>query len=169
MSALKYNHEPNTSFGRYMAYNFIPKHANKVNGLVYFGASILIIVVGLRGLGSLAGKVSVIPQFLIDHDGKIDPTWVLLALLIEFSMLLLLGFVTFFTPSENSVKKHSGGGQIDTSDMKHNLRELKDFADEEIKIVESYLEKFNLLSQKVNEIQATHLNAIKRMKSTIDN
>jgi len=152
-----------------MAYNFIPKHANKVNGLVYFGASILIIVVGLRGLGSLAGKVSVIPQFLIGHDGKIDPTWVLTALLIEFSMLLLLGFVTFFTPSENGVKKHSGNGQIDTSDMKHNIRELKDFADEEIKIVESYLEKFSSLSKKVNEIQATNLNAVKRMKSTIDN
>ena len=169
MSAYNYNHEPNTSFGRYMAYNFIPKHANKVNGLVYFGASILIIVVGLRGLGSLAGKVSVIPQFLIGHDGKIDPTWVLTALLIEFSMLLLLGFVTFFTPSENGVKKQSGGGQIDTSEMKHNIRELKDFADEEIKIVESYLEKFSLLSKKVNEIQAANLNAVKRMKSTIDN
>ena len=39
------NHEPRTSFGRYMAYNFIPKHANKVNGLVYLGASLLIIVV----------------------------------------------------------------------------------------------------------------------------
>ena len=80
-----------------------------------------------------------------------------------------MGFVTFFTPSENGAKKQSGGGQIDTSDMKNNLRELKDFADEEIKIVESYLEKFNSLSQKVNEIQATHLNAVKRMKSTIDN
>ena len=127
--------EPRTSFGRYMAYNFIPKHANKVNGLVYLGASILIIVVGLRGLGKLAGSVSVIPQFFIGADNKIDPTWVLAALLIEFTMLLLLGFVTFFTLGD-TVNRPKESDKLDTAELKANLRELKDFADEEMKIVE---------------------------------
>jgi hypothetical protein len=152
-----------------MAYNFIPKHANKVNGLVYFGASILIIVVGLRGLGSLAGKVSVIPSFLIGPDGKIDPTWVLLALLVEFTMLLLLGFVTFFTPADSVAKPQSESVDLDISKLKDNLRDLKYFADEEIKIVEDYLDKFNNLSKKVNLIQAVNLSAVKKMKETIEN
>ena len=161
--------EPRTSFGRYMAYSFIPKHANKVNGLVYLGASILIIVVGLRGLGSLAGRVSIIPPFLIGPDSKIDPTWVLMALLIEFTMLLLLGFVTFFTPGDPVVKPQSSSDRVNATELKENLRELKDFADEEMKIVESYLEKFDNLSKKVTQIQAVNLNAIKKMKDTIEN
>ena len=169
MTTNKLNNEPQTSFGKYMAYNFIPKHANKVNGLVYFGASILIIVVGLRGLGSLAGKVSVIPSFLIGPDGKIDPTWVLLALLIEFTMLLLLGFVTFFTPSDPIAKPQTDSVDLDISKLKDNLRDLKYFADEEIKIVEDYLDKFNNLSKKVNLIQAVNLSAVKKMKETIEN
>lgn len=162
-------HEPKTSFGRYMAYDFIPKHANKVNGLVYLGAALLIIVVGLRGLGSLAGKLSVIPQFLIGADNKINPEWVLAALLIEFTMLFLLGFVTFFTPNDPVFKPNLEGNDSGVSNVKENLRDLKDFADEEIKIVENYLEKFEKLSHKVSQIQATNLNAIKIMKDTIDN
>lgn len=162
------NHEPKTSFGRYMAYNFIPKHANKVNGLVYLGASILIIVVGLRGLGSLAGHISVIPSFLIGANGKIDPTWVLAALLIEFAMLVLLGFVTFFTPSESVAHPNTQNDGVDTAVLKDNLRELKDFTDEEIKIVENYLEKFDNLSKKITHIQATNLSAIQKMKATIE-
>ena len=162
------SNEPRTSFGKYMAYNFIPKHANKVNGLVYLGASILIIVVGLRGLGKLAGSVSVIPQFFIGADNKIDPTWVLAALLIEFTMLLLLGFVTFFTLGD-PVSRPKESDKLDTAELKENLRELKDFADEEMKIVESYLEKFDNLSKKVTQIQAVNLNAIKKMKDTIEN
>jgi hypothetical protein len=129
----------------------------------------LIIVVGLRGLGTLAGKVSVIPSFLIGVDGKIEPTWVLSALLIEFTMLLLLGFVTFFTPSDSGSKQQPENNVLDASKLKEDLRNLKDIADEEIKIVENYLEKFNNLSKKVNEIQAANISAVKKMKETIEN
>jgi len=162
-------HEPKTVFSKYMAYNFIPKHANKVNGLVYLGAAMLIIVVGLRGLGSLAGKLTVIPQFLIGPDNKINPEWVLTALLIEFTMLFLLGFVTFFTPNEPISKLSAEKIDFGISNIKEDLRDLKDFADEEIKIVENYLEKFEKLSQKVSQIQAVNFSAIKKMKDTIDN
>ena len=162
------NHEPKSSFGKYMAYNFIPKHANKVNGLVYLGASLLIIVVGLRGLGSLAGSVNIIPQFLIGVDGKIEPTWVLTALLVEFVMLLLLGFVTFFTPADPVVQPFSKTSEVDVTALKNSLRELKDVAGEEIKFVEDYIEKFNTLSKKINQIQTTNMGAIQKMKETIE-
>ncbi len=163
------NHEPKSSFGKYMAYSFIPKHANKVNGLVYLGASLLIIVVGLRGLGSLAGSVKIITQFLIWIDGKIEPTWVLTALLVEFAMLVMLGFVTFFTPSDPvSQPVDKKNSVADALEIKSSLRELKDMADEEMKIVEDYLEKFDSLSKKISQIQATHIGAIQKMKETIE-
>jgi len=163
----KNNYGPTSSFGKYMAYDFIPKHANKVNGLVYLGASILIIVVGIRGLGSLAGKLTVIPKFLIGPDSKIDPTWVLIALLIEFTMLLLLGFVTFFTPSEVLPPSQENNVGTDAAKLKESLRELKDVADEEMRMVENYIERFNQLSKKVAQIQYTNLSAINKMKETI--
>lgn len=157
------------TFNTYMSYNFIPKHANKVYGLVYLGASLLIIVVGLRGLGSLAGKVDVIPSFLLGADGKIDPTWVLAALLVEFSMLLLLSIVTFFSPPDTISEPHKSKTIDNTVDMRDNLRELKEFAEEEMKIVDDYLEKFDNLSKKVINIQATSISAISKMKENIEN
>ncbi len=167
-------HQPKTKIGRFMANEFIPKYANKVMGLVYLGAAILIIIVGLRGLGTLAGTVGLVPSFLIGPDNKIDPFWVMLALLLEFSMLLLLGLVTFYTPSEYIDIIQTDGE--DTSDikgsareLKNELRELKDFADEELRIVENYVEKFDSLSKKVREIQISNIQAITKMKETIDN
>jgi len=64
-------HQPKTVVGKFMANKFIPKYANKVMGFVYLGAAVLIIIVGLRGLGSLAGTVGIIPSFLIGPDNKI--------------------------------------------------------------------------------------------------
>lgn len=142
-------------------------------GLVYLGAAILIIIVGLRGLGSLAGTVGLIPSFLIGGDNKIDPYWVMLALLLEFGMLLLLGLVTFFTPSEYVDIIHSDekGQEIKSSakDLKNELRDLKDFADEEMRVIEDYVEKFDSLSQKVRDIQLSSIQAISKMKDTIEN
>ena len=92
-------HQPKTAIGKFMTFKFIPKYSNNVMGLVYLGAAILIIIVGLRGLGAIAGTVGLIPSFLIGADNKIDPYWVMLALLLEFGMLFLLGIVTFYTPS----------------------------------------------------------------------
>lgn len=166
-------HQPRTAVGKFMAYKFIPKYANKVMGIVYLGAAILIIIVGLRGLGSLAGTVGIIPSFLIGPDNKIDPYWVMFALLLEFSMLLILGIVTFYTPSEYIDIIHSDeeDSEIKGSarDLKNELRELKDFADEELRVVEDYVEKFDSLSKKVREIQISNIQAISKMKETIDN
>ena len=166
-------HQPRTRIGRFMANEFIPKYANKVMGFVYLGAAILIIIVGLRGLGSLAGTVGLVPPFLIGPDNKIDPYWVMLALLLEFCMLLILGIVTFYTPSEYvdiiQTDEETSDVKGSARELKNELRELKDFADEELRIVENYVEKFDSLSKKVREIQISNIQAITKMKETIDN
>ncbi|VAX23573.1 hypothetical protein MNBD_IGNAVI01-1264 [hydrothermal vent metagenome] len=165
-------HQPKTAVGKFMANKFIPRYANKVMGLVYLGAAILIIIVGLRGLGSLAGTVGIIPSFLIGPDNKIDPYWVMFALLLEFGMLLILGIVTFYTPSEYIDIIHTDEEDSDIKgsarDLKNELRELKDFADEELRVVEDYVEKFDSLSKKVREIQISNIQAISKMKETIE-
>jgi len=154
-----------------MTNSFVPRYANNIMGLVYVGAAVLIIIVGLRGLGTLAGKVSLIPKFLVAADGKIDPYWVMFALFLEFSMLMLLALVTFFTPSEyidyystSEPQKESLSGNL-----REELEGLKNVADEEIRMVENYLEKFDTLSKKVSRIQKSNLEAIKHMKDTMEN
>ena len=142
-------------------------------GLVYLGAAILIVIVGLRGLGAIAGTVGLIPSFLIGADNKIDPYWVMLAFLLEFGMLFLLGVVTFYTPSEYVDILHTDEeeSKIKSSakDLKNELRDLKDFADEEMRVIEDYVEKFDSLSQKVRDIQLSSIQAISKMKDTIEN
>ncbi len=88
-------------------------------------------------------------------------------------MLLILGIVTFFTPSEyiDIIHTDEGGSDIRGSakDLKNEIRELKDFADEELRVVEDYVEKFDSLSKKVRAIQLSNIQAISKMKETIDN
>ena len=166
-------HQPKTAIGKFMTFKFIPKYSNNVMGLVYLGAAILIIIVGLRGLGAIAGTVGLIPSFLIGADNKIDPYWVMLALLLEFGMLFLLGIVTFYTPSEYVDILHTDEDEVkiksSAKDLKNELRDLKDFADEEMRVIEDYVEKFDSLSQKVRDIQLSSIQAISKMKDTIEN
>ena len=71
-------------------------------------------------------------------------------------------------PIQQLPKPKSVGEGLDTTELRNNLRDLKDFADEEMKIVENYLEKFDNLSKKVSQIQTVNINAIKRMKETMN-
>lgn len=146
--------------------NFAVTRANNVMALVYVGAAILIVVVGLRGLGTVAGKISFIPKFLLDSTGRIDPDVVIFALMLEFSMLLVLSLVTYFTPSENgdSGEKTSGGK---LANVKEDLEEIKNFSDEEIHMIENYIDKFESISRKITKIQMYNMQALKNMKDAI--
>ena len=161
--------EPKTAFGRYMVYTFIPSYANNVAGLVYLGASFLIIIVGLRGLGKVAGQLSVIPKFMLTEKGSLDPNWVVAAILLEFFLLLLLAIVTFFTPED---AHHGAPQEEETSakpsvDFHKELRELKDLTDEEIKMVNDYLDKYEAIAKRINELQKLSLQSIQQMKEAV--
>lgn len=79
--------------------HFVEKNENRINGMVYFGAAILIIIVGLRGLGTIASELPTVPKFLIDHEThKVDPNYVMIALFLEFSLLLIMSVANFFKP-----------------------------------------------------------------------
>jgi len=69
----------------YMRYHFSIKYGNTVLGMVYIGAAVLIIIIGLRGL-------KFIPPT--------QPSLVLFALGLEFSLLIAYAFTLMYTKSE---------------------------------------------------------------------
>ncbi len=173
MTQKKFN-EPKTAIGRYMVYTFIPKYSNNVMGFVYMGAAILIIIVGLRGLGSMVGQLHILPKFLLDAQGeKISPYVVLLALLLEFSLLVILGTVTFFTPEDMG---HGGHGEaqeptekvsVALPDFKEEVEKIKELSNEEKVMIRNFLDEFETINKRINKIQESNVEALKKMKDAL--
>ncbi len=88
-----------TSLRNWLEYNFAERHEKSIQAMVYVGAALLVIIVGLRGLGDIS-TISYIPKFLLNQDGKIDSSIVMIGLLVEFTMLCLLAAVSFFSPQD---------------------------------------------------------------------
>ncbi len=84
----------NDGLTMYMRFYFTARYGNTVLGLVYIGAAVLIIIVGLRGL-------KFIPPT--------QPSVVLFALGLEFSLLVIYAFSLIYTKQEEEedVVKHS--------------------------------------------------------------
>lgn len=74
----------------YMTRHFAEKYGNNVQGFAYGGAAILIVVIGIRGL-------KFIPPT--------QPSVLLLAISLEFTMLLLLAITLFYTEEEQRMDK----------------------------------------------------------------
>lgn len=74
----------------YMAHHFTEKYSNNVTGMAYGGAAFLIVAIGIRGL-------KFIPPT--------KPSFILLAIFLEFSMLLLLAVTLFYTEEEERMDR----------------------------------------------------------------
>jgi len=74
----------------YMAHHFTEKYSNNVTGLAYGGAAFLIVAVGIRGL-------KFIPPT--------KPSFILLAISLEFSMLMLMAITLIYTEEEERADK----------------------------------------------------------------
>ncbi len=74
----------------YMAHHFTEKYANNVTGLAYGGAAFLIVAVGIRGLKFIP------PQ---------RPSFILLAIFLEFTMLSMLAVTLMYTEEEERMDK----------------------------------------------------------------
>lgn len=90
----------NIPFSYWLKYNFAAEYEKSIQAMVYAGAALLVIIVGLRGLGNIS-DVPFIPDFLLNHEGKIDSNFVMIGLLVEFTMLCLLAAVSFFSPRDS--------------------------------------------------------------------
>ena len=74
----------------YMTRHFAEKYSNNVQGFAYAGAAILIVVIGIRGL-------KFIPPT--------QPSVLLAAITLEFTMLMLLAITLFYTEEEQRIDK----------------------------------------------------------------
>ena len=74
----------------YMTRHFSEKYSNNVQGFAYGGAAILIVVIGIRGL-------KFIPPT--------QPSILLAAITLEFTMLMLLAITLFYTEEEQRMDK----------------------------------------------------------------
>lgn len=74
----------------YMTRHFAEKYSNNVQGFAYGGAAILIVVIGIRGL-------KFIPPT--------EPSILLAAITLEFTMLTLLAVTLFYTEEEQRMDK----------------------------------------------------------------
>ncbi len=167
---------------------FIEGNENRVNGLVYYGAAILIIIVGLRGLGSIAGELEIIPRFLITFDkegiGKVDPNWVLFALFLEFFMLLVMATFNFLKPvhmdpapgasAEGSHAAKSAAPDMDIAVIEEKVKQAKKAMDEISKLgqekmtmVNGIIDQFEQLNKKINKIQSETLNSLNGIKDAV--
>ncbi len=74
----------------YMAHHFTEKYSNNVTGLAYFGAAILIVIIGIRGLKFIPAT---------------KPSLILAAISLEGALLALLAFGLIYTGEEERVDK----------------------------------------------------------------
>ncbi len=74
----------------YMAHHFTEKYSNNVTGMAYGGAAFLIVAVGVRGLKFIPAA---------------KPSFILLAIFLEFTMLTLLAVTLFYTEEEERMDK----------------------------------------------------------------
>lgn len=123
-SALKWRNAPliyriiniNDGIKIYMRQYFTLKYNNSVLGLVYIAAAVLIIIIGLRGL-------KFIPPT--------EPTLVLFALGLEFTMLIIYAFTVMYAREEDHTDSDPGfasspeskflGGEIKGSEQSEKL------------------------------------------------
>lgn len=164
---------PKTAFGRYMVYKFIPQYANNVYGAVYMGAAVLIIIVGLRGLGTVASQIGIVPGFLLGEDGKVDATYVMAALFLEFALLMIMAIVTFFTPEEEP-NHGNGSGEtaqkspnritIEAATFKAEVEHLQQLTNDEIKVIDAYVNKLGENAKRLNAAKAEFFKALVEMK-----
>lgn len=141
---------------------------NKVMGLVYFGASFLIIVVGLRGLGKVVKDF--LPQVFLDEKGMLNPGIVILAILIEFAMLILLAIATMKQKEEKPKVEFTNSYQskgLDVNLFRSEIEKIKELTGEEKLLVRNYLEEFENISDKITRIQEKNILALKTMKEEL--
>ncbi len=118
----------------YMAHHFTEKYSNNVTGMAYGGAGFLIVAVGIRGLKFIPAQ---------------KPSFILLAIFLEFTMLMLLAFTLFYTEEEERMDKmlkkmeDANRSQLETlRGQQHDIHQLTNaLVGQTAEIIKSRVEK----------------------------
>ncbi len=100
-------------FAMYMHNDFIPDYKNNITAIAFIGTAFLILNIGLRGV-----------KFMTAHQ----PDLIVIAILVEITVLLLLGMTTWYEKEE---KEEEGAGaglpgkQLSLAEVERKLDALK--------------------------------------------
>lgn len=106
----------------YMVHHFTERYANNVTGFAYGGAAILIIAVGIRGLKFIPAT---------------RPSVIMLAILLEFSLLALMAISLFYTEEEERMDKM--------------LKKMEDSGKSQLSSLRGMAEDFSVVSKSLGE------------------
>jgi hypothetical protein len=101
------------AFAVYMHKEFIPVYKNNITAIAFMGTAFLIFSIGVRGL-----------KFIVAHQ----PGLILYAILVEVTVLLLLGLTTWYEKEdieEDSLYPGSPGKQLTLDEVERKLDALK--------------------------------------------
>jgi len=134
----------------YMAHHFTEKYSNNVTGLAYFGAAILIVIIGVRGLKFIPAT---------------RPSLILAAISLEGALLALLAFGLVYTGSEERMDKMLKKME-DAS--KNQLETMKDVSLDMHKLADALVgETSELIKRKVEEAIAESLANDENVKKVV--
>jgi hypothetical protein len=101
------------AFALYMHNEFIPEYKNNITAIAFIGTAFLILNIGLRGV-----------KFMTAHQ----PDLIVIAIIVEITVLLLLGLTTWYEKEEEE-ETGAGAGmpgkQLSLADVERRLDALK--------------------------------------------
>lgn len=101
------------AFALYMHNEFIPEYKNNITAIAFIGTAFLILNIGLRGV-----------KFMTAHQ----PDLIIIAIIVEITVLLLLGMTTWYEKEEEE-EAGAGAGfpnkQLSLKDVESKLDALK--------------------------------------------
>lgn len=101
------------AFALYMHNEFIPDYKNNITAIAFMGTAFLILNIGLRGV-----------KFMTAHQ----PDLIVIAIIVEITVLLLLGMTTWYEKEEEEeagVGAGMPGKQLSLADVERRLDALK--------------------------------------------
>ncbi|MFC2131243.1 hypothetical protein ACFLSQ_07400 [Bacteroidota bacterium] len=118
----------------YMAHHFTEKYSNNVVGMAYGGAGFLIVAIGIRGLKFIPAA---------------KPSVIMLAIFLEFTMLMLMAVTLFYTEEEERMDKmmkkmeDANRSQLETlRGQQHDIHQLTNaLVGQTAEIIKSRVEK----------------------------
>lgn len=109
-------------FRRYMHEEFIHKYKNNVTAAAFMGTAFLIAMIGLRGI-----------KFFVAHQ----PDWIMYALIVEITVLLLLGLTTWYESEVQGPEPEGtgkGGRELSLREVEEKLDMLKREFEESVRL-----------------------------------
>jgi hypothetical protein len=111
----KFKGHPRKAFAHYMHKSFIKRYKNNITAIAFMGTAFLIGNIGMRGV-----------KFMTAHE----PSMIILAIIIEITVLLLLGMTTWYEQEdiddeEGDAKKAFPGKQLSLEEVRNRLHALE--------------------------------------------